>query len=349
MLSEKLAIIAKYIENWWNNSDQNKPLILAIQQKNTQIQETSLEQYWTDVDGILARFEQKLAYSTYHGVAVPYHHIDFSATAMACSLGGEIEYVNHDTVWSHPVFDTLEQILDVKLTPENLAYRTQIETTAQSAANAANRYYVSPWNLGGILDTISGLYGTENLLMDLATEPDRVLKVIEYLTRLWLDEWQNDIALIETSQNPGHVCGWVGIWAPGSSFPIQEDFAYMISPEMFRRFCIPSIRRMTDAMDYPLFHLDGIGMIPHLDALLEIENLRAIQWQPGAGKEALPQWYDLIKKIVNSGKSCQVFARADEIKPLVESVGPDRLLCIVREPSESDIRLLAQQNYIPQA
>ena len=62
----------------------------------------------------------------------------------------------------------------------------------------------------------------------------------------------------------------MGVWAPGSTFPLQEDVAYSISAEMFRTFLIPHIRAQIAAMDYPFFHVDGTGMIPYVDALLEI-------------------------------------------------------------------------------
>ncbi len=126
------------------------------------------------------------------------------------------------------------------------------------------------------------------------------------------------------------MCCWVGIWAPGSTFPIQEDLSYMISPDIFRELCIPRIKRVVDAMDYPLYHLDGDRALVHLDELLKIENLKAIQWQPGAGKERLDQWYDVIKKIIAGGKACQVFAEPDEIDSLVEGVGTKGLLVVVK-------------------
>lgn len=43
----------------------------------------------------------------------------------------------------------------------------------------------------------------------------------------------------------------------------------------------------------------------HLPALLEIEELNAIQWTPGVGEPqgGSPKWYDLYKKILAGGKS----------------------------------------------
>ena len=340
---DDLKGIQNRLTNWWNHGPQDNPLLLirAANDNRSQLPDTEdLEQHWTDTDFIMDRAIKTIDGTNHYGIALPFHYIDFSASAMPCSLGGRIHYVSKDTVWSHPVFDHIEDILDVSLAEDNIAYHTQIETTRRSSAIAKDHHYVSPWALGGILDTIAGLYGTENLLTDLALRPDSVKTVVDYLTQLWLDEFKNNIGLIETSANTGHVCCWTGIWAPGSTFPIQEDFAYMISPDMFRDFCLPAIERMVDAMDYPLFHLDGTGMIPHLDMLLAIDKLRVIQWQPGAGKQRLDRWYDLIRRILAAGKSCQVFADPDEIEGLTRNVGTEGLLAIINNPDNKDADIL---------
>ena len=330
---KRFSEIHEKLENWWNFGEQEKPLLLCTALKDTHnpLPDTDdLKKYWTDIDFIIERNMKTIDSANYYGVALPYHYIDFSASAMPCALGGEIEYVNKDTVWSHPIFANLEDILSVSFSEDNIAYYSQIEATRCSVALAKGHHYVSNWSQGGILDAISGLYGTETLLMDMMLNPEPVKKVIAHILELWIDEFLRISRLIEKSGNLGHICNWTGIWAPGTTFPIQEDFAYMISPDMFREFCLPSVKRMVDAMDYPLFHLDGDGMLGHLDMLLEIDKLKAVQWQPGAGKEQISQWYDVIRKVLNAGKSCQVFANPDEIESLVENVGTRGLLVIVK-------------------
>jgi len=129
------------------------------------------------------------------------------------------------------------------------------------------------------------------------------------------------------SGNLGGI-GWGGVWAPGTTFPIQEDASYMISPDMFREFCLPHVRDMVDAMEYPFYHLDGVGQILHLDCLLDIQQIKVIQWQPGAGKDLLDQRHDLIRRILAAKKSGQLYAQPDEVDSLVQAVGPRGLLLI---------------------
>jgi hypothetical protein len=104
----------------------------------------------------------------------------------------------------------------------------------------------------------------------------------------------------------------------------------MISNEMFRAFCLPHLLDQMAAMDCPFYHLDGIGALNHLDTLLETKMLKVIQWVPGAGKERLDQWYEVIRRILDAGKSVQVYGDADEVGDLVANVGARGLLVTVR-------------------
>ena len=103
---------------------------------------------------------------------------------------------------------------------------------------------------------------------------------------------------------------------------------------------ITNMRDMVDAMDYAMYHLDGAAAIRHLDALQEIPRLRAIQWVPGPGQEAIAQWYPLIARILNAGRSVEVFCRADEIDDLVRHVGARGLLIAVSVSSPAEAEAL---------
>ena len=98
----------------------------------------------------------------------------------------------------------------------------------------------------------------------------------------------------------------------------------MISQDDYRRFVQPFIREQCQKIDYTLYHLDGVGAMHHLPALLEIEELNAIQWTPGVGEPqgGSPKWYDLYKKILAGGKSVMAcWVTLEELKPLLDHIG----------------------------
>ena len=70
--------------------------------------------------------------------------------------------------------------------------------------------------------------------------------------------------------------------------------------------------------------LDGTQAVRHLDALLEIEPLDAIEWTPQAGIETggHKRWHEMYRKILSAGKSVQVVnVEPCEVVPLLDGIG----------------------------
>jgi hypothetical protein len=114
----------------------------------------------------------------------------------------------------------------------------------------------------------------------------------------------------------------------------------MISGRDFRRFVQPYIREQCQRLDYSMYHLDGVGAIRHLDALLEIEELNAIQWTPGAGQPqgGDPCWHELYRRIKAIGKAVMpCWVELGELAPLLDAVGPAGVHVLMHFTSERDI------------
>ena len=57
------------------------------------------------------------------------------------------------------------------------------------------------------------------------------------------------------------------------SEPISGESGPLISPQMFDEFAKPELEATCERLPRAFYHLDGPGQLPHLDSLLEIENL----------------------------------------------------------------------------
>jgi hypothetical protein len=89
-----------------------------------------------------------------------------------------------------------------------------------------------------------------------------------------------------------------------------------------------------------LYHLDGVDAQRHLEAILEIDELNAIQWTPGYGQPqgGDPCWYDLYRRILSAGKSIMpCWVTVDELQPLLENVGANGVNILMDFKSEKDI------------
>jgi hypothetical protein len=99
-----------------------------------------------------------------------------------------------------------------------------------------------------------------------------------------------------------------------------------------------------------MYHLDGTQAICHVDALLEIEALDAIEWTPQVSvpQGGDPQWFDLCRRILAAGKSLQlVEIRPTEVIPILDAVGPHGVFVMVNADSamEADALTKAVEAY----
>jgi len=337
--------IKEKLETWWENGEQEHPcLLFTLPKENARPAPNTddLVRYWMDVDLTIERAMRGIDNTEYYGVAVPCHFPNLGSSSMAGVLGARMEYLDKGTIWPFPSLDSLDQLLDIRIDPPNEFYRTILELTDRSAALSHDHHYVAPFALEGPLDNICAVYGNERTLMAMIEQPDKVHAAMSHFKTLWIEAFQQVQELIARGGNEGGI-GWAGIWAPGTTFPMQEDVTYMISNEMFDTFCMPHLRDIVDAMDYAFYHLDGVRSLCHLDSLLSIEGLRGIQWVPGPGYEEVAQWYDLFNYIISKGKSVEVFAKIDEIDDLVKHVGPRGLLIGCHPATRQEAERLLEQ------
>jgi len=76
-------------------------------------------------------------------------------------------------------------------------------------------------------------------------------------------------------------------------------------------------------------------MLRHLDTLLALPEIHAIQWVQGVGTDQpILQWLEVIKKIQAAGKGVVVDLQLDELEPFIDAMKPQGLfLCLAAEES----------------
>ena len=177
------------------------------------------------------------------------------------------------------------------------------------------------------MDVVASLRTTETLLYDLYDYPEELKEMSSRVTDLWLKAFDMHIEAIRKTGQPFN--GWMNIPSSQPWYPIQCDFSYMISPAQFEEFILPDLVRQIEHMPRSIYHLDGVGEIPHVDMLLEIPGLSGIQWTPGAGNEPLTskKWFPLYKKIQDQKKNLVLLGAINEnnleaAEPLIKTLDP---------------------------
>lgn len=310
--------------SWWNYEPMDRPCILAYTD-DAHVMIPDSDDYWQNPLLLVDYVYRKQKQMCFWGEAVPYLYIDYGASALALQLGAKGSWADNNTIWADPFLDSTNEV--VALTLGGKWKTIQDTAIAEGIKKCAGQAMLSSYCLGASADTTAALIGTETLLFELIENPAGVKLAFDKIKCLIIEKF---LELSRQCNIGGTILnGWHGIWAPEASTPIQEDFSYMISTDMFREFCYPHICDLVDAVPYSFYHLDGISALRHLSLLCTIPNLRVIQWQPGDGHSAIMQWTSVIKTILDSGKSCHVYVQAKEVFPLIKEVGSRGMLLTV--------------------
>jgi hypothetical protein len=157
------------------------------------------------------------------------------------------------------------------------------------------------------IDILAALRDPQTLMADMIDRPHWVEQKVAEINRVWFEAYQRIYDIIKLDDGSS-VFGAFRIWGPGKTAKLQCDASAMLSPAMFRRFVVPSLTEQCEWLDFSLYHLDGTQALCHLDALLEIDALDAIEWTPQSGIEqgGHPRWYPLYERILRAGKAVQV-------------------------------------------
>jgi 5-methyltetrahydrofolate--homocysteine methyltransferase len=297
---------------------------------------TPMESEELSVDQILDGIEQFGMGIHWFGGAYPKFWPNYGPGVMAAFLGSEL-HIRPDTVWFDPLdVESLEQI-QPRLDPQSMWWQRVYKLTDLATRRWQDKAMVGLTDLGGNLDILASLRSSEKLLLDLSDSPDEVMRITLEITRLWMKFYDQLYTLTDGATHGS--CGWSPMWAPGKFYMLQSDFSYMISPRMFKRFVMPDLTACCDFLDFAFYHMDGVGQLNHLDQLLSIPNLRGIQWIPGAGQPEPEEWLDVLKKIREAGKLCQVYVTRAGMEKIISALGWQGFYFHINE----DVMLTASQ------
>ena len=316
----------RYI-NWWNH----KGIILNMWehfqegvQPHAEIMPPApakdLSQKWFDPQWRAEYLDWYVAHSSLKADILPVANTQLGPGSLAAILGGVFEG-GEDTIWIHPNPDFTDEIV---FNPEHPNWILHKELLKACKAKANGHYFVGMPDLMEGLDVLAALKGTDRVLLDTVMQPEILEQQMQQINDIYFKVFDELYDIIREGDEMAFC--YFSSWAPGKMSKLQSDISTMISQDDYRRFVQPFIREQCQKIDYTLYHLDGVGAMHHLPALLEIEELNAIQWTPGVGEPqgGSPKWYDLYKKILAGGKSVMAcWVTLDELKPLLDHIGVD--------------------------
>lgn len=309
-----------------------------------------LNQKWFDPKWRAEYLDWYVAHSSLKADMLPVANTQLGPGSLAAILGGVFEG-GPDTIWIHPDPDYTD---DIKFDENHPNWILHKELLKACKAKAQGHYYVGMPDLMEGLDVLAAIKGTDKVLLDTVMQPEVLERQMQQINDIYFRVYDELYDIIREGDEMAFC--YFSSWAPGRMSKLQIDISTMISVEDYRRFVQPFIREQCRRIDYTLYHLDGVGALHHLPALLEVEELNAIQWTPGVGEPqgGSPKWYDLYRRILDGGKSIMAcWVTIDELKPLLDNIGGNGVHLEMDFHNEAEVeqamRIVEEYRYRPAA
>ena len=332
MLLQKYKDVFERCEQFWERTNKGRPILHISYEKDGFVpyrKHNSPEEKYLDVNYRYNAYKHNLANVGYLAEGLPMCFADFGPGNLAEALGGGFQLAD-TTVWFDKVLPVkdMENLPDLTFDPNSTLWKKLEESQTLYAADPDVHFSVA--DLGGIMDVAASLQGTENLLFDLYDYPEEVKMLSAMVKREWFKAYDRQLRTVEDAGQPYNT--WMNIPSKKPWYPIQCDFCYMISPAQFEEFVLEDLWDQTQYIDRTIYHLDGPGELPHLDMLLDMEDLNGIQWTAGDGNEPLwdEKWFSLYRRIQDKKKNLVLLGgiqqdRLDEAERMIKSLDPTGL------------------------
>lgn len=283
-----------------------------------------MEDKYQDPQRIVDRYRFFCDTHAFLGESFPNLNVDFGPGSLAAYLGSEIGF-KEDTVWFNKCLDGWDGVPKLAFDPENKWFKKHINLVKNCRQLAGNDFYVDMPDLMENIDVLASLRGAQETLFDLLDEPEKIGERIQEVTDVYYQYYDRFYDAIKDDEG-GNAYTVFQIWGPGRTVKLQCDFSAMMSPDDFRTYIQPSLKKQSENVDHVLYHLDGPQAIKHMDALMEIDGIDALQWTSGdAGPDGtLPDWDVIYDKAIAAGKSIWVKVYSGEFEDWIRNV--DRLV-----------------------
>ncbi|MHC4871104.1 MAG: hypothetical protein ACYTFY_04610 [Planctomycetota bacterium] len=318
-------------EAWWNNDMLDRPLFSLAGPREKprwdlrEIGETDMtnsERHWLDPEYVVDQIENNLASVNYYGDSFPQIHRGLNTTYLSSFAGAEPHFDKTTvTIWTEPFVDSWESAPEPAFDTSGEIFQKILKVSDALTENCRGRYVINMPDSTDAVTSMSMMRGVENLCYDMADNPESVYSYRDKLVAVWKE---SHTFWLERDKEKG-LSGssvWAGFFTDKRDAVLQCDFSYMISPEMFETLVKPELAEEGKACSRTLFHLDGPGEVPHLDILLEMPEITAIQWVPGAGNPASHEYTEPLLRTQAAGKPVQLSANVVNLDKIFEIYDP---------------------------
>jgi hypothetical protein len=351
MIRDAVPPLDQTLEDWptvkrrwqvfWQHGLYDRPLIQVTAPRDGVSPPEGLdvdpETQWTDVDYMIHRTLEMIRTTYYGGEAIPWFWDPISAGYAL--LFGCKPHFSKATMYVDPAPVGADGFPSLDGWRESPWWPWMRDGTAKAARVSDRRYFVLPFWGNHAIDILAVVRGGQEFLMDVVLHPEWLRSALARMTGIFSEIYEElwQFIRVEAMGLEGSL-DYCGCWTPGRALAFDADMAYGVSAAHFRELMLPPLVEWMGRIDNVIWHLDGKGNITHLETILGLSEVDAVQWVQGSGAEEIIQWVPLIKRIQQGGKSVQLICKPEEIVPLLGEIRPEGLTIVTRCETEAEAR-----------
>jgi hypothetical protein len=332
------------MEAWWQREILDRPAFQVCaprpsRQRPPEKRHASVRDRWLDVDSVVECAALRAANTYWGGEILPSFWPNLGPEILTASLGAELMF-GEETSWSVPMLHDWDALPTLTVIPSNPYVQAILAMTRRGLEVGHGRFLVGLTDLHPGGDLAASLRDPQQLCLDLMLQPERVRELMEQLRPSFYAFYDLQYTLLREA-GQAITTSWLPLAASGRYYIPSCDFSCMVSTEQFREFFLPEIIEEIEWPDRSIYHLDGPQALRHLDVLLEIDSLDAVQWVWGEGRGPASCWMPVFQRVQAAGKALHISIAPWELDTFMEALRPEGVMLATsaRSPEEADALL----------
>ena len=315
------------MQAFWRNDVLDRPLTMftlykppAEQAALPESLHASSAERWLDAQFQADWALANLSNQDFLGDTLPIAYPNLGPEIFSAFYGCPIHFGDYGTSWSEPILEDWSTYGELKLDWHHPLLQKLEAMTDALLAVGKDKFIVgmTDWHPGG--DALAAFRDPARLALDMVDHLDAVKILLERIEADYFTVYDHFFHKLRQHGQP--ITSWTPLVHAGKYYIPSNDFSIMISSRMYDEIFLPGIRRECQFLERSIYHLDGPGALRHLDSILSIPELNALQWVPGAGREIFSQWVQVYRKVQAAGKGIQVTCRLEEIQTVMQTLNP---------------------------
>jgi hypothetical protein len=295
----------------------------------------TLKDRWMDTEFQVQSYVDSIRGQRFNAETFPVFMPNLGPNIYAAAHGAELVF-GETTSWCEPVINSWDDLKKIQFSKENIYYKKIREITEAALQVCEGQFLVGYTDLHPGMDCAAAWRGTENLCMDMMIDPDLVQELMRLSREHFLDVYDEYDTLLKQHHQPSVT--WMNIPVRKGRMHIpSNDFSFMISPEQFHEFALETLQEEVKTMTHNVFHVDGKGVANHVDSILNVPEVNAIQWVQGMGDDyPIMQHLNFIRRIQAKDASIIVDLDKSDLDEFMRIMSPKGIFLWIATDNEEE-------------